>query len=151
MVRTMTITGLVTGFMVLIAGVFILTSIGTDLYSSRKEQALQDSARATLAAQRHIDASDASDRGGLSLLSTTVRRMVQDTSSSQLMYLRRQPGQASFPEAPPPTTTANMLIDTVYPRACGSTLNEQEPQHWQAVTFLGDDGSSSPESSSIHA
>ncbi|GAA1623337.1 MtrAB system histidine kinase MtrB [Leucobacter chromiireducens] len=144
MVRTMTITGLVTGFMVLIAGVFILTSIGNDLYSSRKEQALQDSARATLAAQRHIDASDASDRGGLSLLSTTVRRMVQDTSSSQLMYLRRQPGQAAFPEAPPPTTTANMLIDTVTPELSEALVSEREPQHWQAVTFLGEDGSSSP-------
>ena len=50
----MTITGMITGVMILISGTFILTSIGDDLYNSRRDQVLQDSARATLAAQRLV-------------------------------------------------------------------------------------------------
>ena len=144
MVRTMTITGLVTGFIVLVAGVFILTSIGDDLYSSRKDQALLDSARATSAAQRQIDASDVTNRGGLSSLAASVRRTVQDTSSSQLVYLRRQPGQTPFSEAPESTTTNPMLADAVTAELSEAVATAEQPQHWQSVTFTSEDGTPSP-------
>ncbi|MFT4231866.1 MAG: MtrAB system histidine kinase MtrB [Leucobacter sp.] len=139
MVRTMTITGLVTGFVVLVAGVFILTSVSDDLYSSRRDEALQDSARATVAAQRLIDASDASDSGALF---TAVRSAVRDTSASQLVFLRRQPGQSPFAGAPPASQTNPML-----PRAVTSELSDaisEGTQHWQAVSFVADDSSVSP-------
>ena len=141
MMRTMTVTGLVTGFTILIAGVFIVTSVSDDLYSSRRDQALQDSARATLAAQRQIDASD---RGSLSTLSATVRRTVQDTSSSQLVYLRRQPGQPAFPEAPAASRTHDMLPDAVTPELSAAVAAGESPQLWQAVTFMGEDGVPAP-------
>lgn len=144
MVRTMTITGLVTGFVVLISGVFILTSVGGDLYSARRDQALQDSARATRAAQQLIDASDASDRSALSTLAGSVRRTVQDTSASQMVYLRRQSGQASLPEAPPPSTTNPMVVEAVTPELSASLIEGDEPQHWQAVTFISEDGDPAP-------
>ncbi|MBK0422404.1 DUF769 domain-containing protein [Leucobacter sp. CSA2] len=144
MFRTMTITGLITGFMVLVAGLFILSSVGGDLYSSRKDQALQDSARATLAAQRQIDASDAVDRGGLSNLAVTVRRTVQDSSSSQMVYLRRQPGQPAFAEAPPPSTTDMKLREAVSADLASAVARGDAPQHWQAVTLTDDTGKSSP-------
>ncbi|GAA1603737.1 MtrAB system histidine kinase MtrB [Leucobacter chromiireducens] len=144
MVRTMTITGLVTGFMVLVAGVFLLTSISGDLYSSRRDQALQDSARATLAAQRLIDASDASDGGSLSLLAGSVRRTVQDASSSQLVYLRREPGQAPNPDAPPAITSKNLLIESVSAELSEAVASGTEPQYYQPVTFVEEDGSSAP-------
>lgn len=144
MVRTMTITGLVTGFVVLIAGVFILSSISEDLTSSRRDQALQDSARATLAAQHDLDASDASDRGSLSTLAASVRRTVQDTSSSQMVYLRRQSGQATFPEAPPPSFTNRMLVEAVSPELAREVATSTEPQHWQPVTFVAEDGTTAP-------
>lgn len=141
--RTMTITGLVTGFVVLVSGVYILTSIGGDLYSARRDQALQDSARATLAAQRLIDASDASDRSALSTLVGSVRRTVQDASASQMVYLRRQAGQAPLPEAPPPSTTNPVLVDAVTPELSNSLVADEQPQHWQAVTFVSEDGTPS--------
>ncbi|MCW2288802.1 two-component system sensor histidine kinase MtrB [Leucobacter luti] len=140
MVRTMTITGIVTGFMVLIAGVFILTSIGSDLYTSRKDAALQDSARATIAAQRLIDAYE----GAQPNLVPLVRRTVQDTSSSQLVYLRREPGQAPAADAPPATTTADMLLDAVSPELTEAVASASAPQHWQAVGFTADDGTTAP-------
>ncbi|WP_336652736.1 MULTISPECIES: MtrAB system histidine kinase MtrB [unclassified Leucobacter] len=143
MLRTMTITGLVTGFIIFVAGVFTLTSISDDLYSSRRDQALQDSARATLAAQRQIDASEATDAVGLRELAVSVRRTVQDTSASQLVYLRRQPGQPSYPEAPSSAATSAMLREAVSAELSRAVGSGTPPQHWQAVTFHGDDGSQS--------
>ncbi|WP_449283789.1 MtrAB system histidine kinase MtrB [Leucobacter sp.] len=142
MVRTMSITGLVTGFVILVAGVFILTSISDDLYSSRRDQALQDSARATLAAQRMIDASEATDRGALTSLAASVRRTVQDTSASQMVYLRRQPGQSPFPEAPPSSNTNPMLPDAVSSELSNAVATGT--QHWQPVTFVAEDDTPAP-------
>ena len=144
MVRTMTITGIVTGFVVLVSGVFILTSVGEDLYSARRDQALQDSARATRAAQQLIDASDASDRSALSTLAGSVRRTVQDTSASQMVYLRRQAGQVALPEAPPPSTTSPMVVEAVTPELSSSLIDGDAPQHWQPVTFISEEGDPAP-------
>ncbi|MBP1327079.1 two-component system sensor histidine kinase MtrB [Leucobacter exalbidus] len=141
MLRTMTVTGMVTGFMILMAGIFIVTSVSDDLYSSRRDAALEDSARATLAAQRQIDASD---RGSLSILSADVRRTVQDTSSSQLVYLRRQPGQASNPEAPPSSRTNAMLPEAVTAELSAAAMVGDTPQLWQPVTFTDDTGNPAP-------
>lgn len=140
----MSITGLVTCFVVLISGVFILTSVGDDLYTSRRDQALQDSARATLAAQQDLDASDASNRGSLSMLAESVRRTVRDTSSSQMVYMRRRPGQPPFPEAPPPSYTNRMLVEAVSPELSSALAKGPQPQLWQAVTFAAEDGATAP-------
>ncbi len=144
MVRTMTVTGLVTGIVVFVSGVYILTSIGGDLYSARRDQALQDSARATLAAQRLIDASDSSDRSSLSSLVGSIRRTVQDASASQMVYLRRQAGQPPLPEAPPPSTTNPVLVEAVSSELYDALISEEQPQFWQATTFTVDGGASEP-------
>ncbi|MBL5974842.1 MAG: sensor histidine kinase [Candidatus Leucobacter sulfamidivorax] len=142
--RTMTITGVITGVMILISGTFILTSVGDDLFSSRRDQVLQDSARATLAAQRLVDASEASDRGSLSALIASVRRTVQDTSSSQLIYVRRQPGQEPFPEAPVDFTTAPQLVDAVSSELSEAVVSGEAPQYWQPVNLTSDAGTQGP-------
>ena len=142
--RTMTITGMITGVMILISGTFILTSIGDDLYNSRRDQVLQDSARATLAAQRLVDASDASDRGALSALVTSVRRTVQDTSSSGLIYVRRQPGQETSPQAPADFYTSTQVVDAVSPDLSEALLEGEAPQFWQAVTLADEVGTPVP-------
>lgn len=142
--RTMTITGLVTGFMILVAGTFILTSVGDDLYSARRDQVLSDSARATLAAQSTIDASDASDLGALNQLSTSVRRTVQDTSASQLIYVRRQPGQPASPNAPIDSFTRPQLMDAVSTELSDAVNAGKAPQYWQAVTLTDESGGQDP-------
>ena len=144
MVRTLTITGAVTCGVVFITGAFILTSVSDDLYSSRSSQSLQDAARATLAAQRYIDAYDPADRGGVSTLAASVRRTVQDTSASQMIYVRRQPGQAPFLEAPQEFNTNQALVEAVSPELSAELIESAAPQLWQAVTFLNDDGTASP-------
>ncbi|MFC7766176.1 histidine kinase dimerization/phospho-acceptor domain-containing protein [Leucobacter soli] len=142
--RTMTITGIVTGVMILIAGTFILTNVGDDLYSARRDQVLQDSARATLAAQGRIDASDASNRASMLALAASVRRTVQDTSASQLIYVRRQPGQAPAPDAPDDSTTLPQLVDAVTPELSEAVKQGEAPQFWQAVRLMDDSGVENP-------
>ncbi|KIP51885.1 MtrAB system histidine kinase MtrB [Leucobacter komagatae] len=144
MVRTMTITGLVTGAMIAVAGVFLLTSVSNDLYSSRRDQALQDSARATVQAQRIIDSFDPADRGGLQSLLTSVLRTVQDTSASQMIDIRRQQNQASFPELSPVASTPSALSQAVSEELSTAVLVAEEPQYWQAVTFRGEDSKVAP-------
>jgi len=142
--RTMTITGLLTAFMIGVSGTFILTSVGDDLYSSRRDQVLQDSARATLAAQGQVEASDASDRASLSALSASVQRVLQDTSSSQLIYVRRQRGQDPSVDAPDDFFTSRPLIDAVSPELSESLITGDAPQYWQSVTLVDELGQESP-------
>ena len=96
----MAITGIITITMVSVMGALVLDRISTDLYSSKRDQALQDSARATLAAQEQLDSSDAIDLGALNALAGSVRSTVQGTSASQLIYVRRQANQPASPIAP---------------------------------------------------
>ena len=63
--RTMTIAVVSTLIMVAVIGALILARISSDLYSSQRDQVLLDSARATIAAQGQLDASDATDRGAM--------------------------------------------------------------------------------------
>ncbi|KAM9863165.1 MtrAB system histidine kinase MtrB [Leucobacter sp. BZR 635] len=144
MVRTMTITGLVTGAMVAVAGMFLLTSVSNDLYSSRRDQALQDSARVTVQAQRIIDSYDPADRGGLQSLQTSVLRTVQDTSASQMIYIRRQQNQAPFLELSPVFSTPSALGQAVSEELSNAVLAAEAPQYWQAVTFQEEGAKVSP-------
>ena len=139
----MTITGLITGVMILIAGTFVLTSVGDDLYSTRRAQVLQDSARATTAAQRTIDASDVNGRAAMNNLAFSVRRTVQDTSASTLIYMRRQPDQLPMPDAPVDSAPPQ-LVDVVTPELADAVRNGEAPQYWQPVTLTDDSGETSP-------
>lgn len=142
--RTMTITGIIAIVMVAIMGALVLDRISSDLYQSRKDQALQDSARATLAAQSQLDASEATEYGTLSTLATSVQGTVQGTSSSQLIYVRRQAGQPPSTVAPDDFTTSPQLVDSVTPDLSRMLIDGDVPQYWQAITVIDDDGVPSP-------
>lgn len=142
-IRVMTTTGLVAATLVAITGGLILTSIGGDLYSARLDASLQDSARATLAAQRMVDQADTSDRSSLSTLLGSVRRTVQDASASQKVYLKRQAGQPTLVETPPPSTTDPRLVDVVTPELSQALAERSDPQLWQPVVFVDDEGDES--------
>ncbi|MCV5341631.1 hypothetical protein OFC87_32400, partial [Escherichia coli] len=82
-----------------------------------------------------IDSFDPADRGGLQSLQTSVLRTVQDTSSSQMIYIRRQENQAPFPELSPVASTPSALGQAVSEELANAVLVAEEPQYWQAVTF----------------
>ena len=142
--RTMAVTGLVTGVMIVIAGTFILTSIGDDLYSARRDQVLQDSARATVSAQQLLDASDASEHSTLAALMTSMRRAVSDTTSSQMFAVRRQPGQAATAEVPQDFSTEIALGDLITPDLAKALHSGEAPQYWQPVELDTPSGEPGP-------
>jgi two-component system sensor histidine kinase MtrB len=142
--RLMTFTGLVTAIMIAISGTFIMTSIRDDLTSSRRDQSLQDSARATVAAQQRIESSDASDRSALSSLMSAVRATIRDTSSSSLIYVRQQPGQIETADAPQSFTTDPEFVNSITPQLSDSIIGGSTPQEWQFVTLKMSNGSNEP-------
>lgn len=140
----MMISGIISVLMISAMGGLVLDRISSDLYSTRKDQVLQDSARATLAAQRQMDASDATDRGSMTALVASVRSTIQGTSASQLIYVSRQPGQDPSQLAPEDFNTSPQLVDSVTPELRESLLEGEAPQYWQAVTLVDDDGNAAP-------
>lgn len=140
----MTITGIIAITMVTIMGALVLDRISSDLYSSRRDQALQDSARATLAVQSQMDTSDATDTSGLNALAGSVRSTVQGTSASQLIYVRRQANQLPSNIAPDDFSTSQQLVDAVSTDLSEALLEGNAPQYWQAVRLVDDEGNSSP-------
>jgi two-component system sensor histidine kinase MtrB len=142
--RTMAITGVIAITMVSIMGALVLDRISTDLYSSKRDQALQDSARATLAAQEQLDASDASDIGALNALAGSVRSTVQGTSASQLIYVRRQVNQPASPIAPDDAGTSQQIRDVISADLSEALLEGQAPQYWQSVRLVDDEGKAVP-------
>lgn len=140
----MAITGVIAISVVSIMGALVLDRISSDLYSSRRDQALQDSARATLAAQELLDSSDAIDIVALNALAGSVRSTVQGTSASQLIYVRRQAGQPASSIAPDDAGTSQQMVDVISADLSDALLEAKAPQYWQAVRLIEDDGRAAP-------
>lgn len=141
-VRTMTITGLITGFMILIAGTFILASVSDDLFTQRRDEILQDSARATIQAQLTIDS--ASDPRSLSRDVITMRSTVSNMSSSQYLVFRRQADQPRYVDAPQDAVIGPEFTNFISSDLTEALLHGDAPQYWQSITIERPDGTTSP-------
>ncbi|WGD38589.1 MtrAB system histidine kinase MtrB [Lysinibacter sp. HNR] len=134
--RTMTATGLLTGVAIVAGGTYLLLSVGGDLFNTRKQQILADSLRATISAQRMLDASDSSE-GGVSLtnLTRTMRNDVRETSASQMIALIRVPGQNFSFDAPQNQGSEGFPISTISDEMIHRVNSGEESQYWQSVTL----------------
>ncbi|WP_167143661.1 MtrAB system histidine kinase MtrB [Canibacter zhoujuaniae] len=131
--RVITMTVVIASLLTLFGGTFILSSVREDLTASKLENALEDSARATVAAQRIIDSSDASDRSSLSSLMLSVRSAIRDISSSSLIYVRRQAGQAASQDAPLDFRTGAGVMEAVTTELSNAAATSDAEQLWQYV------------------
>lgn len=129
--RTITMIVLATMVMTTITGGVIISSVGENLVQSRVQAALNDSARTTVSAQQQIDRAEVSDRGSFSNLMLAVRGTIRDTSSSQLIYVRRAPGQQQSLEAPLDFVTGPGVQETVSPALSDKLNSGSHPQVWQ--------------------
>ncbi|HUH53120.1 MAG TPA: MtrAB system histidine kinase MtrB [Microbacteriaceae bacterium] len=143
-VRLMTITAIITGVMILIAGVFVLTSVGEDLYSQRLEGALQDSARATLQAQQVIDVVAGSDVRSLNAAVYSMRGTVMSVSSSDYLVFKRQIEQPRFIDAPQDIIVGLEFAEQVSEPLTKALLSAESLQYWQPISFKGENGSEVP-------
>ena len=140
----MAITGAITALVVAVTWVYLSTAVGNDLFENRRDEVLIDAAQATQTAQRLLDASDASDRAGLTSLMVATRATIRDTSSSSQVQVRRQLGQPLFAEAPLDFTTDAGLSSVVTPELADSVSTGAQPQYWQSVTFEDASGNAQP-------
>nr|WP_279587632.1 MtrAB system histidine kinase MtrB [Lysinibacter cavernae] len=142
-VRTMTITGVLTLIAILASGTYLQLSVGGDLFNTRKQQVLADSARATNAAQRLLEASDAQDRVGFNALVIAMRSAIRDASSSQMIALQRMPNQSFSSEAPQDSATEGLASGVITQDLVEMVRTGDESQYWQSVTLTNPDGSTS--------
>lgn len=139
----MTITGVLTLIAILASGTYLQLSVGGDLFNTRKQQVLADSARATNAAQRLLEASDAQDRVGFNALVIAMRSAIRDASSSQMIALQRMPNQSFSSEAPQDSATEGLASGVITQDLVEMVRTGDESQYWQSVTLTNPDGSTS--------
>lgn len=142
--RIMTITGVITGMLIAAITVTVSATLGADLFENRRDQVLADAARATQAAQRLLDASDASDRASLTNLMVSVRSTIRDTSSSAQLLVRREARQIVMPDAPPDFTTNAAFASVITPELAEAVTANVEPQYWQSVSFVDANAATQP-------
>ncbi len=141
--RTVLISIVLSGVAVLGTGLYMSSSIGNDLFSSRLEQALDDSTRATASAQKILDASDASESVALKTVLNSSREAIAAATSSRLIGIYRTPGQE--PSAIAPQNQGSPGLNEAVTRELRTAVqNAPELQHWQSVTLVSDEGVEGP-------
>lgn len=111
--RTVLITVALTGAAVLVAGLVVSFVVGNDLYQSRLAQANQDSQRATVDAQKKLDASDATDPEAVDNLFLQVFGDIKNSTATGLVASFRMPGQGIDPGAPVGVSTFGSGNDVI--------------------------------------
>lgn len=141
--RTVAITVALSGIAILLAGGFISFSIGNDLFTSRLNQVLGDGGRATTAAQRILDASDAADRADVQTLLGSAQNAIGNASSSRMIALYRSQGQPTSALAPQDVYSPG-LQGVITEALRTQVAHGDNQQYWQSVTLRNNDGSDSP-------
>lgn len=143
-VRTMTITGVITGLMILISGTFILASVSDDLFTQQRDEILQDSARATMQAQQTIDGASLNDQRALGGVVNEMRRTVSNMSSSDYLVFRRQLEQPRSVDAPQDSTIGPEFSEFITEELSEQLREGDAPQYWQSIEITKPDGSAAP-------
>lgn len=138
--RTALVTVLLSGLVVLGTGAYMSYSISHDLFDARVAQVSEDSARATTAAQRLLDASDAADRVAVQNVFNSARTSIRDASSSQLIAFFRVPGQASSSVAPQARISPELGEGAISPELRDAVQGSDSGQYWQSVRLTHADG-----------
>jgi two-component system, OmpR family, sensor histidine kinase MtrB len=140
--RTVTATVVLTALAVLLVGGYIATSVSNDLFTNRRDQVLEDTARAEAAALRLSQASGATDRASLQALVTSIRTSIGDASSSTLIAFYRSPGQEVSSLAPQDFTSEGFDRSVISSALRKDVESGGAAQYWQSVTMRTDDGES---------
>jgi two-component system sensor histidine kinase MtrB len=147
--RTVAITLLLTGLAILLTGIYMSFSIGNDLYKSRLDQALRDSARATSSAQSTLDAADVSDGAAVRHLLDNALASIGTATSSRLVAAYRAPGQDAAALAPqdfrsPGLSEQDITAELRTAVQKSGTQKDSVNQYYQSVALNAEDGSSDP-------
>lgn len=142
--RTVTITVSLSGLAIVLVGVYMSASIGNDLFQSRLNQVLLDSNRATTAAQRILDSSDASDRVQVQTLLDSAQTSITAASSSRLIAMFRVPEQDPSTVAPQDFSRFGPSTAAISSDLRSAVQENPVEQHWQSVSLTTDTGEQIP-------
>ncbi|WP_404431882.1 HAMP domain-containing histidine kinase [Microbacterium lacus] len=143
--RTILVTLALTALAVLIACLWMAISVQDDLFTSRKDQVLADSRRATAIAQQTLDSAEVQGNAQQlqALMSDVNTKLAQQASSYFAAGFRIE-------TTPSPIAPQNFILgDPQIEGAITDELQEQvaqspDQQRWQSVALTGSDGSSIP-------
>lgn len=144
--RTVFMTVLLSGAAVLLTTMAMSHSIAGDLFRSRLDQVLGESAQATRYAQQVLDGTDAA---GASSIAATVGNQLRPAliratpSSNNLNALLRTPGQG-VAGVLQDQRSPRLPLDTITPELRAQVAAGQAAQYWQSVTLRWADGTDSP-------
>jgi len=142
--RTVALSVGLTGVAIILVGGYLSLSIGSDLFTTRKDQVLADSARATVAAQAALDSADVQDEQDLNPLILALRTAVNSASISRMASVQRLPGQPPALQAPPDFYDEALAGGVVSDNLVRLVAQGEDPQYWQSVTLIGADGQPHP-------
>lgn len=142
--RTVAITLLLTALAILLTGIYMSFSIGNDLYKSRLDQALRDSARATSSAQNTLDAADVSDSAAVRHLLNDALASIGTATSSRLVAAYRVPGQGAAAQAPQDFRSPGLSAGDISPELRRAVQKGGAQQYFQSVSLRGADGARDP-------
>lgn len=140
--RTILVTLGLTALAVTVACVWMALAIQNELFESRKDQVLRDAQRATVAAQRTIDASVQGDGVQLQNVWTVVRNtLAQQSASTVSAAFRIGPPTA---DAPQDFTSLLGIEDIVTDGLRDRVQLDPDQQWWQSVALPAGDGTTVP-------
>ncbi|MBM7830073.1 two-component system sensor histidine kinase MtrB [Agromyces cerinus] len=141
--RTVVITFALSSLAIFVIGLYISFSIASNLFKTQLDSALSDANKATVAAQRILDGSDAADRASMQQSMAAVVQTVGSVSgSSAIAYF--QPAGASVSLAPPTRIAPILQGGVITPELHEQVRADPDGQYWQSVALEGDDGAEDP-------
>lgn len=140
-VRTVLITLVLSSIALLAVGGVVSYTIAQGLFEDRKDQVLEESARATIAAQNIVDSTLATDPTTLSYTRSSAIRSVQTAARPIGLWWKRsaRDGGTALPDTA--TEGAKFLVSS----DLRSALAKDAPvQHWQSIGIRTPDGDVRP-------
>ncbi|MGX5695868.1 MtrAB system histidine kinase MtrB [Agromyces soli] len=141
--RTVLITLALSGLAILVIGLYISFSVASSLFKTQLDQVLASSNSATAAAQRILNASDASDAPAMQNLMDQTVKSVQASSGSSLIGVFRAPDQEPSANAPL-GSVAPGLEEVLTPELRERVQQNPGGQFWQSVALDDGDGGTDP-------
>ncbi|WP_395243708.1 MtrAB system histidine kinase MtrB [Agromyces sp. MMS24-K17] len=137
--RTVAITIGLSTLAVLVIGLYMTFTVASSLFQTQLERVLGASNSATVAAQKILTSTDASDRAALQTVMGQVSTTVQQVTGSSAIAILRAPGQPPSSDAPL-DLQARALAGTITPELRASVQDNPNLQFWQSVELADLDG-----------
>jgi two-component system sensor histidine kinase MtrB len=146
LLRTVTITIALSTAAIGITGSYMSYSVGTNLFDSRVQQALDVSSRVNVAMQQRFDTSQGSATPDVEATMIDAFSSASQSAATPYVAILRTPGQAG-PNVPPSQAAPVFDIDAVLSdnlrEEVAVAADERKP-HWQSVSIPVGDGQEHP-------